>query len=168
MITKQRFVYLSPSIKILYHISINYYSRHSPIRVIRVKKSPSGAAYLSKQSVFRLAPKAGIELPADLSAARKLKYVQERLESGHPGAKQIWQNKGLCLGFAIAHYAEFYDLEYVLLLGRITSGSGGYIIMDEANLVLREEFPELTARIKLQLPDETSRRYVSHSDRFTY
>ena len=117
-----------------------------------------GALYMSQQCVFRLASKVGIELPVDLSAVRKLKAVQEKLESGHTGAQQIWQSIGTFLGYAIAHYAEFYDLAHVLLLGRVTSGSGGHFILDGASLVLKEEFPELATHIKLQLPDELSRR----------
>jgi predicted NBD/HSP70 family sugar kinase len=117
-----------------------------------------GALYMSQQCVFRLAPKVGIQLPDNLSAVGKLKAVQQKLDSGHTGARQIWQSIGIYLGYAIAHYAEFYDLEHVLLLGRVTSGSGGHIILDGATLVLREEFPEHAARIKLQLPDELSRR----------
>ena len=117
-----------------------------------------GALYLSQQCVFRLATVAGIEIPDNLSAAGKLKAMQEKLEYGHTGAQQIWQSIGIFLGYAVAHYSEFYELTYVLLLGRVTSGAGGQVILNEANQVLREEFPELAARIKLQLPDELSRR----------
>ncbi|GAH40838.1 unnamed protein product, partial [marine sediment metagenome] len=56
---------------------------------------------------------------------QKLKGVQEKLESGHEGATQIWQSMGYYMGYAIAHYADFYELENVLILGRCTSGKGG-------------------------------------------
>jgi len=36
-----------------------------------------GALYFSQQCVFRLAPKAGIELPAGVTDAEKLKAVRE-------------------------------------------------------------------------------------------
>jgi len=117
-----------------------------------------GATYFSQQCVFRLAPRAGIEIPAGITPAAKLKFVQEKLEAGHAGARRIWETMGIYMGYAIAHYANFYDLRHVLILGRCTSGSGGQLILDSANAVLAEEFPELAARIHIQLPDEKSRR----------
>jgi hypothetical protein len=65
---------------------------------------------------------------------------------------------GIYMGYAIAHYADFYDLNNVLILGRCTSGKGGHLILDGAHQVLESEFPELAAQIKIQLPDEKSRR----------
>jgi predicted NBD/HSP70 family sugar kinase len=117
-----------------------------------------GALYFSQQCVFRLAPKAGITVPGGVTDADKLKAVQDKLEAGHAGATKIWQSMGYYMGYAIAHYADFYPLRHVLILGRCTSGSGGQIILDGANQVLRAEFPDLAARIKIQLPDEKSRR----------
>ena len=117
-----------------------------------------GATYFSQQCVFRLAPHAGIELPEDITPAAKLKFVQEKLEAGHAGARQIWETMGVYMGYAIAHYADFYELRHVLILGRCTSGKGGQLILDGANMVLVEEFPDLAACIHIQLPDEKSRR----------
>jgi len=117
-----------------------------------------GARYFSQQAVFRLAPKAGIEIPAGATDADKLKFVQEMLEAGHAGAADIWRSIGYFMGYAVAHYADFYDLEHVLILGRVTSGCGGPIILEGAQQVLAGEFPELTERIQIQLPDEKSRR----------
>jgi hypothetical protein len=65
---------------------------------------------------------------------------------------------GIYLGYTVAHYADFYALKHVLILGRCTSGRGGSLILDGANEVLKAEFPELAARINIQLPDEKSRR----------
>jgi hypothetical protein len=62
------------------------------------------------------------------------------------------------LGYAVAHYADFYELKHVLILGRCTSGLGGLIILDGATEVLADEFPNLADRINIQLPDEKSRR----------
>ena len=117
-----------------------------------------GASYLSQQAVFRLAKAVGISIPDDLSPAGQLEHMQEHLESGHPGAEKIWKNIGLFLGYAIAHYATFYDFKHVLILGRVTSGSGGSILLDNAVEVFHKDFPELAQRVKLQLPDEKSRR----------
>jgi len=117
-----------------------------------------GALYFSQQCVFRLAPRAGIDLPADVTDAAKLKHAQKYLEEGHAGATKIWQSIGVYLGYAIAHYADFYNLRHALILGRVTSGRGGLLILDGANKVLKAEFPELAASINIQLPDEKSRR----------
>ncbi len=117
-----------------------------------------GSQYFSQQCVFRLAPRAGLTIPRDVTDAEKLKFVQEKLEAGHAGALQIWQSMGYFMGYGVAHYADFYDIRHVLILGRCTSGRGGQIILDGANEVLQTEFPELAARIHLQLPDEKSRR----------
>jgi len=117
-----------------------------------------GASYFSQQCVFRLAPKAGIEIPSGLTDADRLKFVQEKLEAGHPGAEKIWQSMGIYLGYGLAHYADFYDIKHVLILGRCTSGCGGDLILEGAKAVLQSEFPELSERIHIQLPDEKSRR----------
>jgi len=117
-----------------------------------------GASYYSQQCVFRLAPAAGITIPGDLSDAEKLKFIQEKLESGDSGAIKIWQTMGVYLGYGIAHYADFYDLRHVLILGRCTSGSGGNLLLDGVQQVLSAEFPDLQQRIQLHLPDETIRR----------
>jgi predicted NBD/HSP70 family sugar kinase len=117
-----------------------------------------GALYFSQQCVFRLAPKAGIEIPEGITDAEKLKFVQEKLEAGHNGARQIWESIGVFLGYSLAHYADFYDIKHVLILGRCTSGSGGDLLLEGATQVLQAEFPELAARMHLQIPDEKSRR----------
>ena len=83
-----------------------------------------GALYFSQQAVFRLAPRAGIQIPAEITDAEKLLFVQEKLEAGHEGALKIWQSMGIYLGYTLAHYADFYDMKHVLILGRCTSGSG--------------------------------------------
>jgi predicted NBD/HSP70 family sugar kinase len=117
-----------------------------------------GSMYFSQQCVFRLAPKAGIEIQSDITDADKLKFVQEKLEAGHTGARQIWETMGIYMGYAIAHYADFYDLKHILILGRCTSGKGGNLILDGANQVLKAEFPQIASSINIQLPDEKSRR----------
>ncbi|MCG6926040.1 MAG: ROK family protein [Acidobacteria bacterium] len=117
-----------------------------------------GARYFSQQCVFRLAPAAGIEIPDDPVLAHKLKFVQEKLEAGHEGARRIWETMGVYLGYAVAHYADFYEVKHMLILGRCTSGRGGPLILDGARTVLQTEFPDLAARLNIQLPDEKSRR----------
>jgi len=117
-----------------------------------------GGLYLSQQCVFRLAPQAGIQIPGGISDAEKLIFVQEKLEAGDEGAVKIWRSIGIFLGYALAHYSDFYDIKHVIVLGRCTSGFGGTLILEEAHRVLKGEFPELANRLQVQLPDEHSRR----------
>jgi predicted NBD/HSP70 family sugar kinase len=95
-----------------------------------------GSQYFSQQCVFRLAPQVGIELPAGVTDADKLKSIQARLERGEEGARRIWESMGVYLGYGIAHYADFYDLKHILILGRCTSGQGGPILLEGARRVL--------------------------------
>ena len=62
------------------------------------------------------------------------------------------------MGYGLAHYADFYDLKHVLVLGRCTSGRGGDLIVDIAHEVINAEFPSLAERVTVQLPDEKARR----------
>ncbi len=117
-----------------------------------------GALYFSQQCVFRLAPKAGIELPSNLTDAEKLAFVQKHLEAGHEGALKIWQSMGTYLGYGLAHYADFYDIKHVLILGRCTSGRGSDLLLEGAQQVFQAEFPELLDKIALHLPNEKVRR----------
>jgi predicted NBD/HSP70 family sugar kinase len=117
-----------------------------------------GSQYFSQQCVFRLAPRAGIELPSNVTDAEKLKFIQQKLEAGDEQARQIWQSMGVYLGYGIAQYADFYDLKHILILGRCTSGQGGTIMLEGAQAVLESEFPQLAEVISLELPSEKIRR----------
>ena len=117
-----------------------------------------GAQYFSQQAVFRLAPEAGIKLDPRLGPAQQLKVVQEMADSGEERARQIFETIGCYVGYGVAHYADFYVLRNVLILGRVTSGEGGNIILNRAQDVLRTEFPELAQTVQVRLPDEATRR----------
>ncbi len=117
-----------------------------------------GTNYLSQDAVIRLAPQAGISLNDKLTPSEKLVVVQKLLENGHQGAKQIFETIGIYLGYSIAYFATFYDIEHVLILGRVTSGEGGTLIMKNSKRVLKEEFKTLSKKIEITLPDEKSRR----------
>jgi predicted NBD/HSP70 family sugar kinase len=117
-----------------------------------------GALYFSQQAVFRLAAQAGIDLSERPGPAQQLKLVQEMAQSGEARARQIFETIGCYVGYGIAHYADFYVLRNVLILGRVTSGEGGNIILNRAQDVLQKEFPDLAQKIRLRLPDEATRR----------
>ena len=117
-----------------------------------------GVKYFSQDGVIKLAPFAGIKLDENLSPAEKLKVVQGLMKDGDPRAAAIYDTIGAYFGYAIAYYAEFYDIKHVLIMGRVTSGEGGVILLERAQEVLDKEFPELAAQIQLHIPDENSRR----------
>ncbi len=117
-----------------------------------------GALYFSQQAVNKLAPAAGIQFPADMDVPTRLKNVQERMARQETAARAIFETIGVYLGYAIPWYREFYDFDNLLILGRVTSGEGGEIILTKAKAILASEFPELSARIDIVVPDEKSRR----------
>jgi predicted NBD/HSP70 family sugar kinase len=93
-----------------------------------------------------------------LTPAEKLKVIQDLMSQGDERIPPIFQTIGVWLGYALAHYADFYDIHHVLILGRVTSGEGGRIILEEAQRVLVREFPLLANRVELHVPDEKTRR----------
>ncbi len=117
-----------------------------------------GAMYFSQVAVNRLAVKAGIKLDEKRTLAERLKDVQKLMNEGDKRAQSIFETIGVYFGYAIAHYADFYNLENLLVLGRVTSGKGGDVIIKTAEDTLKREFPELVRKVKLAVPDEASRR----------
>jgi len=117
-----------------------------------------GVKYFSQDAVIKLAPAAGIGLDASLSPAEKLKAVQDLMEGGDPRAPGIYDTIGAYFGYAIAYYARFYDIKHVLVMGRVTSGESGTLLLRRAREVLEKEFPALAACISLNIPDEAGRR----------
>ena len=117
-----------------------------------------GAMYFSQQAVNKLAPAAGITFPADMPLPERLKVVQSRANAGDAAAQQIFTTIGVYLGYALPYYAEYYDFEHVLIVGRVTSGRGGELIVRHAQEVLQREFPEFAKTIAIHVPDEQSRR----------
>lgn len=134
------------------------YSDAAPVDVEWSGDKGTGVQYFSQEAVIRLAPKVGIELDPKASPGDKLKVVQNILKSGDLKPVPIFESIGVYLGYALAYYAEFYDLKQVLILGRVTSGEGGNIILAKAKEVLQLEAPALAAKVKVNLPDEASRR----------
>jgi predicted NBD/HSP70 family sugar kinase len=120
--------------------------------------SGCGVQYFSQVAVIRLAEQAGLEFLPDSTPAEKLRFVQDLLARGDGRARQVFETIGAYVGYGIAHYADFYDLRHVLILGRVTSGEAGPIILRNAQEALVRDFPEVAKRVALHLPDEKSRR----------
>ena len=118
-----------------------------------------GVQYFSQQAVSRLSDRAGFRFHEALTAPERLLRVQEALQEGDPRARAIYETLATYFGYAVAHFADFYEIDHLLALGRVTSGAGGGLILDGARAVLREEFPALAARIRLGMPDEKDKRH---------
>lgn len=118
-----------------------------------------GVQYFSQQAVARLAPAAGFDFPADMPFPEQLVKVQEAMAAGDGRAAKIYSTIGTYLGYTIAHYADFYEIRKILLLGRVMSGEGGSVIIEKAREVLAAEFPELGKQIEIVTPNEKDKRH---------
>ena len=117
-----------------------------------------GCKYFSQDAVIKLCPAAGIKLPEELSLAEKLKFVQKLMEADDPRAQAIFETIGAYFAYTMVLYSQFYDLDYMMLMGRVMSGKGGDTILKVCNDILAEEYPALAAKCKVTLPDEKMRR----------
>ncbi len=117
-----------------------------------------GVQYFSQQAVGRLVKRAGIQIDPAMPLPEKLKFVQSLMEGGDTRAEKVYQTIGVYLGYALAQYADMYDFRHLLVLGRVTSGAGGDVLVKQADEVLRAEFPELAGKLSLHLPDEKGKR----------
>jgi predicted NBD/HSP70 family sugar kinase len=118
-----------------------------------------GVQYFSQQAVARLLGPAGIDLPAGMPLPAKLEQVQKLMAAGDDRARRIYETIGAYFGYAVAHFAEFYDFRNLLVLGRVMTGAGGDLILSVTDQVLRREFPEIAARIRFHIPDEKEKRH---------
>ncbi len=116
-----------------------------------------GVQYFSQQGVGRLLPLAGIHMPKAMRLPEQLEGLQKLMKAGDPRAAKVYEAIGIAFGYTLAHFADFYQYHELLIMGRVTSGKGGDIILDKAREVLRVEFPEL--KINLSVPDEASKRH---------
>ena len=117
-----------------------------------------GCKYFSQDAVIKLAPAAGIELDENLSPAEKLKVVQALMEKDDPRAQAIFESIGAYLAYAVVLYSQFYDIEHMMMLGRVMSGKGGDTILRVCNEILADEYPALAKKCEVSLPDEKTRR----------
>jgi predicted NBD/HSP70 family sugar kinase len=117
-----------------------------------------GANYFSQQAVNRLALAAGFAFPDAVRLPERLKEIQRLVGEGDERAGRIFEAIGIYLGYTIPWYEIFYGVLNLLVLGRVMSGPGGSLIMEKATEVLRAEFPDTAARVRLHLLDEKSRR----------
>ncbi|MCQ2368008.1 MAG: ROK family protein, partial [Kiritimatiellae bacterium] len=113
-----------------------------------------GAMAFSQQAVNWLAQKYGFEFPKEMKLPERLKVVQAAMEKGDSRALKVYLEIGRFLAHAIPWYNEFYDYENMMILGRVTSGLGGEVILESAKTILKDVYPEWAEKIDIFMPDE--------------
>lgn len=113
--------------------------------------------YLGQRGATKLAAKAGVKVPPNYvyphpdmctikheNHAQCLKLIQKAMEDKdlRPQVEQLYVTMGVYLGYALAQYCEFYPIDHVMILGRVSKGAGGDIMLNTAKKVLEVEFPE--------------------------
>ncbi|MBR3221912.1 MAG: ROK family protein [Kiritimatiellae bacterium] len=117
-----------------------------------------GAMAFSQQAVNWLALKYGFKFPKSMKLPERLKVVQAAMEKGDSKALKVYLEIGRFLAHAIPWYNEFYDYENMMILGRVTSGLGGEIVLETAKRILADVYPEWAEKIDIFMPDEKARR----------
>jgi predicted NBD/HSP70 family sugar kinase len=117
-----------------------------------------GAMAFSQQAVNWLAEKYGFKFPKAMALPERLKTVQEAMAKGDARALKVYLQIGRFLAHAVPWYAEFYDYQNMMILGRVTSGLGGEIILESARNLLKDAYPEWAEKIDIFMPDEKARR----------
>merc|ERR1740139_674676 len=75
--------------------------------------------------------------------AKCLKLIQEAYKATPDKAAELYRTCGVYLGYGLAQYCEFYKIEHVMILGRVSKGDDGDLMLKVATEVLKTEFPEL-------------------------
>merc|ERR1712070_624656 len=75
--------------------------------------------------------------------AQCLKLVQQAMKDNPDKASDLYRTCGVYLGYGLAQYCEFYKIDHVMILGRVSKGAGGDLMLKTAGEVLETEFPEL-------------------------
>ncbi len=117
-----------------------------------------GANYFSQQAVNKLARAAGLPFPDAMTLPERLKEVQALTDRGDERAAAIFEIDRHLSRLHHPLVRGLLRIPNLLVLGRVMSGPGGKIIVDKAAEVLKAEFPETAARVRLHLLDEKSRR----------
>jgi predicted NBD/HSP70 family sugar kinase len=128
--------------------------------------------YLGQRGATKLVEKGGVDVPEELRPdhsnmntmkheghAKCLKLIQAAMKdpAKEPQARKIYETVGVYLGYGLAQYSEHYKIENALILGRVSSGAGGDVLIAKAKEVLAVEFPDIPP-IKFHFADEHFKR----------
>merc|ERR1712099_86791 len=66
--------------------------------------------------------------------AQCLKLIQKAMAdpAQEPKVRRLYETVGVYLGYGLAQYSEFYPIDHVMILGRVSKGSGGDLMLDVA------------------------------------
>jgi len=113
--------------------------------------------YLGQRGATKLAPAAGVDVPDNQkyphpemctikheNHAQALKKIQSAMAdpAKEPQTRLLYETVGVYLGYGLAQYCEFYKIDHVMILGRVSKGAGGDLMLAVAKKVLETEFPE--------------------------
>jgi predicted NBD/HSP70 family sugar kinase len=74
--------------------------------------------------------------------AQCLKKIQEGMKASPDKVKDLYITCGVYLGYGLAMYQEYYDIQDIMILGRVSKGDGGDLMLKTASEVLEKEFPD--------------------------
>ncbi|MBR0341074.1 MAG: ROK family protein [Oscillospiraceae bacterium] len=114
--------------------------------------------YLSQDGVIKLAKAGGIKFEDNMTPAERLIMMQKLIGEKSDIAYKVFESIGCYLAHIIPLYRMFYHFDHLMLLGRVLSGEGGEIILNECRRILKEEYPEIAENVNLILPDEKTRK----------
>ncbi len=118
-----------------------------------------GVQYFSQQATARLMAPAGIAVDASAPLPERLVHLQELMAAADPRAELVYRTVGTYLGYALLTYRDHYDMDHLLLLGRVMTGAGGDVIIETARAVLGAEDPVAAEGIRFHLADERQKRH---------
>merc|ERR1711959_789290 len=124
--------------------------------------------YLGQRGATKLAAKAGVKVPDNYvyphpdmctikheDHAQCLKLIQKAMADPETteSVSKLYETVGVYLGYGLAQYSEFYNIDHVMILGRVSKGAGGDLMLSVAKKVLETEFPEY-AHIQFHTADD--------------
>merc|ERR1719436_751411 len=124
--------------------------------------------YLGQRGATKLAAKAGVQVPENYvyphpdlctmkheAHAQCLKLIQKAMAdpAQEPQVRKLYETCGVYLGYGLAQYSEFYPIDHVMILGRVSKGAGGDLMLEKAKKVLQTEFPQY-AHIQFHTADD--------------
>ena len=118
-----------------------------------------GVQYFSQQATARLMAPAGIDVDDLMPLPERLVHLQERMAAEDPRAALVYRTVGSYLGYTLLTYRKEYDLDHLLLLGRVMTGAGGDLVIETAREVLEAEDPAAAGEITFHLADEHQKRH---------
>jgi len=128
--------------------------------------------YLGQRGTTKLAALGGVDIPEEYQEshpnmntmkhephAKCLKLIQAAMKDPTKveQCKKIYETVGVYLGYAIALYCEHYKIDHLMIMGRVSSGDGGQVMLDTAKHVIQTEFPQY-GHIQFHTPDEHFKR----------